>query len=414
MAVAAPRFECQSCRTRYQLRDERALRDEATSTCPKCGARFVFLVLPYQQRNGAASSGAVGAPQPSTTDGSAARPRPARSTIQRPSFHGVGGSLFGIQIVNVFLTLLTAGLYYFWGKVRVRSYLFSQTEMAGDRFAYHGTGKELLTGFLKALLVFGIPYMGLTYVPGFLEADQWVQIALSSLGALLLVLFLAVATVGARRYRLSRTSWRGIRFSFRGRTWDFVKLYVKGVLLTALTLGAYYTFFQTRRQGFLVSHSSFGNQRFGFDGHGWALAPSFVLALALSVVAIMIPSVLAAFSRSGLPLLLLPLTLGPLWIWFLAKKQRYFWDHTTLDEARFRSTITGRGLLNLQVENLFLLILTLGFGWPWVAIRNLRYILTNLTMEGAIDLDGTLQEARAAATTGEGLADFLDTGFDLD
>ena len=213
---------------------------------------------------------------------------------------------------------------------------------------------------------------------------------------------------------MSRTSWRGIRFSFRGRTWDFVKLYVKGVLLTALTLGAYYTFFQTRRQGFLVSHSYFGNQRFGFDGHGWALAPSFVLTLALSVAAIIIPSVLAALSRSGVTLLLLPLTLGPLWIWFLAKKQRYFWDHTSLGEARFRSTITGRGLLNLQVENLFLLILTLGFGWPWVAIRNLRYILTNLTLEGVIDLDGTLQEARAAATTGEGLADFLDTGFDLD
>ncbi len=414
MAAVAQRFECQSCRTWYQLRDEGALRDQATSTCPKCGARFVFLVLPYQQRNGAAISGAVGAPEPSETDQAATRPRPARSTIQRPSFHGVGGTLFGIQIVNVFLTLLTVGLYYFWGKVRVRSYLFSQTEIAGDRFAYHGTGKELFTGFLKAMLVFGIPYTGLTYAPGFLETERWVQIALSSLGGLLLLLFLAVATVGARRYRLSRTSWRGIRFSFRGRTWDFVRLYVKGVLLTTFTLGGYYTFFQTKRQDFLVSHSYFGNHRFGFDGQGWALAPSYVLALALSVVGIVTISVLTSLFRSGMTLLLLPLTLGPLWIWFLAKKQRYFWDHTSLGAAQFRSTITGRGLLNLQVENLFLLMLTLGFGWPWVAIRNLRYILTNLTLEGALDLDGTLQEARGAATTGEGLADFLDTGFDLD
>jgi len=414
MGALAQAFACQSCRTRYQLRDESALRNEATSTCPKCGARFVFLVLPYQQGNGASLSGAVGAPHPTAADGSATRLRPARSTIQRPSFHGIGGSLFGIQIVNVFLTLLTAGLYYFWGKVKVRRYLFSQTEIAGDRFAYHGTGKELLSGFLKAMLVFGIPYTGLTSVPEFLEMDRWVRVGLSSLGALLLLLFLAVATVGARRYRLSRTSWRGIRFSFRGRTWDFVKLYVKGTLLTAFTLGAYYTFFQTARQRFLVSHSYFGNQRFGFDGHGWALAPSFVLTLALSVLSIVMTSVLTASTRSGVPLLLLPLTLGPLWISFLAKKQRYFWDHTSLGDGRFRSTITGRGLLNLQVENLFLLILTAGFAWPWVAIRNLRYFLTNLTLEGAFNLDGTLQEARAAATTGEGLADFLDTGFDLD
>ena len=48
-----------------------------------------------------------------------------------------------MQIVNVCLTILTLGVYHFWGKAKVRRYLFSHTAFAGDRFAYHGTGKEL-------------------------------------------------------------------------------------------------------------------------------------------------------------------------------------------------------------------------------------------------------------------------------
>jgi len=70
-----------------------------------------------------------------------------------------GWLLLGIHIVNVLLTIVTLGVYYFWAKVRVRSYILSQTECAGDRFAYHGTGRELLLGFVKAVLLIGIPFL---------------------------------------------------------------------------------------------------------------------------------------------------------------------------------------------------------------------------------------------------------------
>ena len=82
---------------------------------------------------------------------------PDQGQVARLLFHGSGGSLLGIHVVNVLLTIITLGVYYFWAKVRVRNYLLSQTQFAGDRFAYHGTGKELLLGFLKAVLLIGIP-----------------------------------------------------------------------------------------------------------------------------------------------------------------------------------------------------------------------------------------------------------------
>lgn len=312
--------------------------------------------------------------------------------IRRPSFHGTGGSLFGIHIVNIFLTIVTLGVYYFWGKVRVRSYLLSQTEFEGDRFAYHGTGKELLIGWLKAALVFGVTLGLLIVVPDLLGVGVVLKAVAAVLAYSIILLFVPVAMVGARRYRLSRTSWRGVRFSFRGRVVDFIKLFVGGALLTGITLGLYYPIFETRRHAFMVSHSYFGNRKFHFDGQGRDLFGSYVLAL----------------------LLTLP-TLGLYWFWFLAKKQRYFWDHTSFATARFHSTVTGGRLLLLSLGNLLLLVVTLGLGWPWVVVRNIRFAFQYLTLEGPLDLAGIQQEAQVAFATGEGLASLLDldTGFDL-
>jgi uncharacterized membrane protein YjgN (DUF898 family) len=308
---------------------------------------------------------------------------------RRLSFHGAGGSLFGIHIVNIFLTIVTLGIYYFWGKVRLRSYLLSQTEFEGDRFGYHGTGKELLIGFLKAVLVFGVPLIILGIMPELLKGPA-IRVLVGLLTYAIVMVLVPLAMVGARRYRLSRTSWREIRFSFRGRASDFVKLFVGGALLTGITFGLYYPLFETRRHGFMVSHSYFGNQTFRFDGNGRDLFGSFLLAL----------------------LLFFP-SLGLCWFWFLARKQRYFWEHTSIASARFRSTVTGGGLLRLNLGNLLLLVATLGLGWPWVMVRSVRFAFRYLTLDGPLDLAGIQQEAQAATATGEALAGFLDAGLDL-
>jgi len=337
------------------------------------------------------------APPPSTpppagrrppTDGAGPGSTPRQT--QRLSFHGAGGSLFGIHIVNVFLTIITLGVYYFWAKVRVRSYLLSQTEFAGDRFAYHGTGKELLFGFLKAVLLIGIPFALLRLGIDFVARGPVVRAVGGLLSYIALLTFLAFATVGARRYRLSRTSWRGVRFSFRGQLLEFLKLFLGGSLLTTITLGLYYPFFDTRRHGFLVSHSYFGSEKFSFDGRGKDLFGRYIVTILLS----------------------LP-TLGLCWFWFLARKQRYFWDHTSFGAARFQCTVTGGRLLLLNLGNALLLVVTLGFGWPWVMVRNARFACTYLILEGPLDLATVQQEAQAVSTTGEGLAGILDAGFDF-
>jgi uncharacterized membrane protein YjgN (DUF898 family) len=271
----------------------------------------------------------------------------------------------------------------------VRKYLLSESEFEGDRFAYHGTGKELLVGSLKAGLVFGLPFTFLS-LPELLGAGVAVQAMARFLASCIFLVFVPFAIVGTRRYRLSRTSWRGIRFSFRGRVVDFIKLFIGGSLLSGVTLGLYYPIFSTRQYGFLASHSYFGNQKFDFDGNGRDLFWSYLLALLLTIP-----------------------TLGLYWFWFQAKKQRYFTDHTSFGTARLRSTVTGGRLLLLGLGNLALLIVTLGFGLPWVSVRNVRFWFDNVSLEGPLDVSTIQQEAELASATGEGLAGFLDLDFDL-
>ena len=306
------------------------------------------------------------------------------------TFHGAGGDLFGIQMLNMLLTIVTMGFYFFWGKVKVRKYIFGHAEFEGDRFGYHGTGKELLFGFLKAFLVFFLPLILLDVLPDLMGAGRGMKGIAVILTYLIFMVFIPMAMVGARRYRLSRTSWRGIRFSFRGKTWEFLKLFIWGSFLTTITLGLYNPIFETRRYGFMASHSHFGNQKFNFNGNGRELFGPYLRAM----------------------LLMLP-TLGLYWFWFLARKQRFFWEHTSFGSIRFHSTVTGGPLLRLSLGNLALLIVTLGLAWPWIAVRNVHFAFKYVTLEGPLDLENIRQEAQAASATGEALSGFMDAGFDF-
>src|SRR5687768_4812398 len=71
-----------------------------------------------------------------------------KKSVYKVKFHGKGMELLGIHIMNMLLAMVTCGVYYFWGKAKVRRYVYSQTEFMKDRFTYHGTGKELFIGWL--------------------------------------------------------------------------------------------------------------------------------------------------------------------------------------------------------------------------------------------------------------------------
>lgn len=312
------------------------------------------------------------------------RSNSAESQFRPVSFHGSGKTLFGISLVNGLLSIITLGIYFFWGKVKARRYLYSEVEFNQERFSYHGTGGELLIGYLKAAVVFG-GLMGIT-----MAANRFFP-PLRTATSIAFWALVAFALFGSMRYAMSRTAWRDLRFSLRGDFRDFLKMYVIGIFLTGLTLGIYLPYFRNNLRNFWVNHIWIGNAPFEYDGEGKDLLSSYLIAV----------------------LLLIP-TLGLSLIGYLAKEQRYQWDHTRLAGGRFSSTITGTGMIGLMLVNLVLLVLTAGLAYPWVRVRNLRYTLDHLAVEGPMDLEsiGASPQPETSAM-GEGLTEIMDVGVSL-
>ncbi len=360
------------------------------------------------------------------------------------SFQGKGSALFGILFLNLLLSVLTLGIYYFWGKVRARQFLLGQTEFEGDRFTYHATGRELLIGWLKVAAFFLLLWGIQNGVP-LVWRHPLAEATMGMLGGLIFLVVYPLAIVGSRRFRLSRTSWRGIRFSFRGRARNFWRIYVPGTILTVLTLGLYSPFFQNRVRQFLIDHSYCGTVRFHYDGRGRDIFKRFFLAVVATIAAFAAGSfatavvLLAPLAEMGVPLsdvvavdptfafmwasqrvlLILAIVLIALmvtavvWFWFMAWRHRYMWRHTTVATVSFRSTVTAGRLFGLVSGDALRLIPTLGLAWPWVVVRHLRFTLANLFLEGPLDTEAIQQDAQAASAVGEGLASFLGF-FDFD
>ncbi len=199
-----------------------------------------------------------------------------------------------------------------------------------------------------------------------------------------MLILIPVAIAGSRKYRLSRTSWQGVRFSFRGAAKPFMRIYIPGALLSSITLGFYFPFFDVNTWRYLIGNSYFGSQRFEFDGRGRDLFGRYVRAFFLSII-----------------------TLGVYSFWYLAERQRYLWAHTTFGGAHFRSTLAGGPYFRLTLGNMLLVFFTVGLALPWARIRNIRFISQNLFLEGPVDFAAVQQQAVTATATGESLVEFL-------
>ena len=372
---------------------------------------------------------------PPPTPGNTEKTNSPDLTLYHPIFWGRGQTLFGIFIVNMFYTLLTLGVYSFWGRVRIRQFLSSQTSLAKIRFSYHGTGQELLKGSLKAFVVFGIPYSFLNFVPIIWEhIPFWIP---NALAAIMVLCFIPIAVVGSHRYRLSRTAFGAIRFSFRGQVKAYMKVWFLGTFLTFLTAGVYYPFFENARREFLVSHSYLGNRHFTYHGTGMTLLRIYGKSLGM-IMCTFLATTFVLIGVSGIPLTpefqqhltdwlkdeshgtwvlvgMIVNGIALLWSWFYLQlsKQRYFWNHSAFGDAPFQFMASTWNLFELRLTNFLMLVLTFGLAWSWVQVRNLQFLYYYLGLQGPLDIHQIEQEALDASPTGEELAGYFDTGFDL-
>ena len=346
-------------------------------------------------------------------------------------FFGTGSDLFSIYIVNFLLILVTFGVYYFWGKAKIKRYMYSQSDFDGDRFTFHGTGNELFKGGMIAIGFLIIYSLVSEYVNKFITTPA--GLIASVLVSIMFLLAITAALVLSRRYYLSRTTWRGIRFTFRGKIKDFTKLVLKGYFLSTITLGLYIPYFINNYQEFMISKSYYGNQNFNYGGSGKDIFKVFLYYFLFMLLVIggifalvflfkeqsltgliNLPDPLSKILTVIAIILLLAFYFIPL-LYFQYWIAKYKWNHTSFLGSNFQLVFSFWQYLKLKIGNALILILTLGlFGMPWVMVRNAKFFTKHLTLEGDLDFEVIRQKMIDTSATGESVMDVFDMDAGLD
>lgn len=298
------------------------------------------------------------------------------STLPEPepasglSFTGQAGPFLRLVAAGAALQLVTFGFYRFWLVTDVRRHLWSHTRLDGDAFEYTGHGRELLIGFLFALAILSPVYLG--YFLLGLEVERFKAFASVPL-FLFFYVFQQFAVYRARRYRLTRTVWRGVRFWMQGSGWNYAlrsSLWMLGVLVT---LGLLYPWRAAALERYKARNTFYGDLPASFTATGGQLfARLWGLWLVFAAPVLLVLASVAVQYRAGMRLETHPvagmllataglfaLALPFLWPLFRAIEWRWW-----VGGVRFGDLVAESGL---RKRDIFALYLKFGFAALLVA-----------------------------------------------
>lgn len=166
------------------------------------------------------------------------------------------------------LLMVTLGIYRFWLTTDVRRFLWSNTEVDGEALEYTGTPIELLIGFLIAVAILIPVYAG--FFLAALDLGTLGQLS-GVLGFGTLFLLGQYAIYRARRYRLTRTIYRGLRFHQEGSAWAFAFRAIAWWILTVASVGLAYPFQLASLERYKMRNTFYGDLAGHFAGSAWGL-----------------------------------------------------------------------------------------------------------------------------------------------
>jgi uncharacterized membrane protein YjgN (DUF898 family) len=271
------------------------------------------------------------------------------------------------------LELLTFGFYRFWLATDIRRHLWSNTLIGGNAAEYTGRGKELLFGFLFAIAIIMPIYLAYFLVG--LEVERAKAFASFPL-FLFFYLFGQFAIYRARRYRLTRTVWCGVRFWMSGSGLAYAGRAALWGLLMILTLGLILPWREAALERYKMRHSYYGDLQGSFEGTGWeffkrgwwlwllAMMP-LVLLIALPLLRF-IPGVLPLAKTTtqigGFATFLMFLAAPFIYGLFKAKEWRWWLSGIRFGEVRFESSLVPGALVGLYWKVIgWFLLLSLAF-----------------------------------------------------
>ncbi len=393
-------------------------------------------------------------------------------------FKGKGSEYFKIWIVNLFLSIITFGIYSAWAKVRTKRYLYGNTSIDGASFEYHASPIAILKGRLIAFALLVI------------------YSVLSDLYPLFSILLIALLTIvipwivwRSLKFNARMTSLRNVHFSFKGLLkksylYYLIVPFILPLLISLLISFAYSVIFNgfaierfyfypvdifsfedkyfnelfilfagsvsiyiliipyihKLKIFYYLNNSYFGQGKFSSD----ILASKFYLIDILTFLVILsvllFPALIlygSAFYGSAfynlldrndnigivvallVSIIIYLVMLTTVFLstaFFNAKVRNYVYSKTKLNGDIFiNSNLHIWRLFWIYLSNFFLMIFTFGLAYPWTIIRKTTYMAETVSISNAAALSLFLsQQEQKQSALGEEIGEAFDVGSGID
>lgn len=333
-------------------------------------------------------------------------------------FTATAGEYFRIWIVNLFLTVITLGVYAAWAKVRTRRYIWANTNLAGHPFTFHGNPAAILRGNLIIAAMF------VAYV-----AIKRFEPTVAGLLFLVFSFIFPFLVCKSLRFNAHNTSYRNLRFRFVGGLRESYETYLLFAGIVPFTLFIFFPAWQFYKKRFFFSNLAYGTAGSTFLGRKGPFYKAYFLAGVIGVICFLALSSLGAYvfrgvltaSGTGRGSGMLTFLYSAFFTYLIAAfvfytlqaliysvTMNHCWSRTRLGSVRFTSTLRAHRLLFIRITNMAAIFCSLGLLIPWAKIRRTRYILENLTVITPTGLDGftALPESETTAV-GDAATDFV-------
>tara|TARA_R110002073_G_scaffold25378_4_gene84172 strand:+ start:240 stop:1268 length:1029 start_codon:yes stop_codon:yes gene_type:complete len=332
-------------------------------------------------------------------------------------FHGDGKDYFRIWVVNLFLSVISLGIYSAWAKVRNNRYLYSHLHLDGSCFEYIANPKQILIGRVIAVVLLSISVIGSELFP---LVGLWLLLPTA--------LILPWMILKSLQFRARNSVYRNIRFGFHANYFEALLVIVVYPILAVVSIGLLSGFAIQRFYNFVVGHSSYGNTQFEFQSSiGEFYGFVFSVIFATLGMAILI-GLIAAGAQFGLMSLDVPkqyfgLVIGAMgmvvYIWQFAyikvKLTNLMYSGLTIPAwYTFTTSLKTWDLFKIYLVNTILILLSLGLYIPFARIKVMQYRVSSLRFVTTQSLDEfTFKNDPNVSAIGQEVGEMFDFGISL-
>ena len=366
-------------------------------------------------------------------------------------FRGNAKEYFKIWIVNVFLTLITLGIYSAWAKVRSKRYIYANTYLKESNFEYNANPIRILIGRLIVALFFALFYINFKILH-----NQKVATVIAAIFLLLLPWLIRQAIA----FKLKVTTYRNLQFHFLAKARTLYWFFIKSLLIIAASIAFIlfliakfpdqsYTFYILLFSFFLfifviaeiiknywsliINNSTYGNTRFLFETSKkdilvifvkmflWTILFALFLIVAKATFSSLLYMVSSHVSNKKITLILVYIMIITIYLiqigFFKGLSDGYFSNflrnHTKLASLPLKGEISPFILGVISATNALAIFFSIGLLYPWAKMRYLKYKLSHTYIK---NIDFEQFESRFQSlpyTLGEEALDFFDIDIGL-